>query len=182
MSQRVSGYRRQELDSYQTPSWVTTALLPHLPAQLHIWEPAAGSGQMAQTLAAGGHTVVQSDITQGRDFLKATANCTAIVTNPPYALAVAFIEKALQLTQPAGLVAMLLRTDFDHAKTRQHLFADCSAFAKKIVLTRRIVWFDGPKAAPSFNHAWYLWNHTHRGPPALAYDRSNTTMRHDPPL
>jgi hypothetical protein len=48
---------------------------------------------------------------------------------------------------------MLLRTNYDHAATRQHLFSDCNAFAKKIVLTKRIVWFDGPGAPPSFNHA-----------------------------
>jgi hypothetical protein len=64
---------------------------------------------------------------------------------------------------------MLLRCDYDHARSRAHLFADCQAFAKKLVLTRRIVWFDGPRAAPSFNHAWYLWNQQHSGPPTLAY-------------
>ena len=53
---------------------------------------------------------------------------------------------------------MLLRTDYDHAVTRQHLFSGCHAFAKKIVPTKRIVWFYGPGAAPSFNHAWYLWD------------------------
>ena len=54
------------------------------------------------------------------------------------------------------LVAMLLRCDYDHAGTREHLFGGCPAFALKLVLTKRIVWFDGPKAAPSFNHAWFL--------------------------
>jgi len=41
------------------------------------------------------------------------------------------------------------------------------------VLTRRIVWFveaDGkPKASPSFNHAWFLWDWQHAGPPVIAY-------------
>ena len=55
--------------------------------------------------------------------------------------------------RPRGLVAMLLRTDFDHAASRLHLFSKCPAFTRKVVLTKRIVWFDGPKAAPSFNHA-----------------------------
>ncbi len=63
--------------------------------------------------------------------------------------------------------------DFDHAKRRAYLFADCPQFAKKIVLTRRIVWFveaDGkPKASPSFNHAWFLWDWQHAGPPVIAY-------------
>jgi hypothetical protein len=95
----------------------------------------------------------------------------AIVSNPPYALAQEFIEHALELMKPCrGIVAMLLRTDYDHAKTRQHLFSNCPAFAKKIVLTRRIVWFENEKAAPSFNHAWFVFDHRHSGPPTLAYE------------
>jgi hypothetical protein len=31
MSQRESGYARKERDSYETPAWVTAALVPHLP-------------------------------------------------------------------------------------------------------------------------------------------------------
>jgi len=68
-----------------------------------------------------------------------------------------------------GLIAMLLRTDFDRAKTRRHLFGDCVTFAKKLVLTKRIRWFEGSSGSPSFNHAWYLWDARHCGPPTLAY-------------
>jgi hypothetical protein len=108
----------------------------------------------------------------GRDFLLETdapKGTEAIITNPPYTFAQAFIECALELMRPEGRVAMLLRTDYDHAKTRQHLFAGCPAFARKLVLTKRIVWFDGPRAAPSFNHCWMIWNWKHVGPPTLAY-------------
>jgi hypothetical protein len=81
-----------------------------------------------------------------------------------------FIEHAIRLTKATtGLVVMLLRTDYDHAATRQHLFSGCSIFAKKVVLTKRVVWFDGPTAAPSFNHAWYVWDWAHEGPPTLTY-------------
>jgi hypothetical protein len=168
MSQRPSGYERKERDCYETPEWVTAALIPHLPARMHIWEPAAGSGKMVPVLAAAGHLVEASDVVEGRDFLSAGKlfDVDAIVTNPPYALAAQFIEHALGL---ARIVAMLLRTDFDHAAGRRHLFATCGSLAKKLVLTRRIVWFDGPKAAPSFNHAWYIWDRQHQGPPTLAY-------------
>jgi hypothetical protein len=168
VSQRFSGYQRQERDSYETPAWVTEALCPHLPPLETIWEPACGSGSMVRVLESWGVKVIATDIAAGQDFLVAAPQGVgAIVTNPPYALAQRFIEHALQLT--TGIVAMLLRCDFDHAKTRQHLFSGCPAFAKKLILTRRIVWFEGPKAAPSFNHAWYLWDGKHRGPPILAY-------------
>jgi hypothetical protein len=168
MSQRESGYARKERDAYETPEWVTQALLPHLPTRLRIWEPAAGAGKMLRALRAAGHAVVGTDIVEGVDFLT-TADpppIDAIITNPPYGLAQEFIERALAC---APLVAMSLRTDYDHAKTRQHLFGKCPAFAKKLVLTRRIVWFESEKAAPSFNHAWYIWDQSHTGSPVLAY-------------
>jgi hypothetical protein len=174
MSQRPSGYERKEFDRYQTPAWVTNALVAHIPdiARRRIWEPAAGDGQMVSELAKHCPDVHGSDIETGVDFLQQTntRSADAIITNPPYGLAREFIEHALALTgATAGIVAMLLRCDFDHAATRQHLFSGCRTFAKKLVLTKRIVWFDGPGAAPSFNHAWYLWDWLHEGPPVLAY-------------
>ena len=89
-------------------------------------------------------------------------------------LATEFCEHALRLMEPVqGLVAMLLRTDFDHAKSRSHLFRDCPAFAQKLVLTKRIVWFADdngkPKGSPSFNHCWMIWDWNHCGPPTIAY-------------
>jgi hypothetical protein len=175
MSQRDSGYERKEIDRYDTPAWVTAALSPHLHKLAHhLWEPACGSGAMADALRGAGYSVTATDITTGDDFLNTEVPpdpfIQAIVTNPPYALAREFVEHSLALVRPVGgVVAMLLRTDYDHAKTRQHLFGQCPQFAKKLVLTKRIVWFEGPKAAPSFNHAWYVWNWTHGGRPTIGY-------------
>jgi hypothetical protein len=62
MSQRESGYERKERDLYETPAWVTLALLPHLPASIRtIWEPAAGSGQMVRALTGAGYQVMATD-------------------------------------------------------------------------------------------------------------------------
>lgn len=146
MSQRNSEYARRERDLYETPAWVTDALVPHLPARIVIWEPASGGGQMVRALEARGFAVVASDIARGQDFLgqRSCPGVRAIVTNPPYESAEAFINQALNFMRPMGIVAMLLRTDWHHAKTRRYLFADCSAFTKQLVLTRRITWFDEP--------------------------------------
>jgi hypothetical protein len=175
MSQRASGYERKTLDSYATPMWVTQALAPHLPAiGGQIWEPAAGDGQMVAALTGMGFDVFGTDIVDGVDFLDCVPRaCAAVITNPPYAWAKAFIERALDVTRPCGLVAMLLRADYDHAATRSSLFTH--PFAKKVALTKRIVWFAGPKAAPSFNHAWFVWDYKHCGPPTLAYGPGNQT-------
>lgn len=183
MSQRKSGYERKPADLYPTPPWVTECLLPHIPVHINeIWEPAAGTGEMADILGLS-CPVRPTDICQHGDFildgLVDFLQCTgpvnsgvAIITNPPYSQAAEFIERALLLTSTnGGMVAMLLRTDFDHAKTRRHLFADCPAFAKKIVLTKRIKWFEGG-SSPSFNHAWFIWDWTNKKPPTIAYEPS----------
>jgi hypothetical protein len=193
VSQRNSGYVRNDFDAYSTPTWCTRALVPHIPEQVKtIWEPASGEGAMANVLRDQGYTVIATDIRPGNgmpthtesiNFLDRSAagapshlwGFHAVISNPPFYLAQEFIERALELTAPQqGFVAMLLRADFDHAKGRRHLFADCPAFAKRLVLTRRIVWFvdpltGKPKAAPSTNHSWYLWDHRHRGAPEVAY-------------
>lgn len=176
MSQRDSGYERKERDLYETPEWVTRALLRHLPIGFHtVWEPAAASGKMVTVLQSAGYTVEATDIsgTPSLDFLKTepSQERQAIITNPPYELAQEFIEHALWHTNYAnGVVAMLLRTDFDHAKTRARLFSDSKTFAKKVVLTKRIKWFEDSNGSPSFNHAWFIWDWKHDGPPTLAYD------------
>jgi len=179
MSQRNSEYERRERDLYETPAWVTQALIPHLPRMpTTIWEPACGSGKMVNALSETGAYVLGSDIDSGGDFLRcglpAGSDWDAIITNPPYELGAEFCEHAVRLMERVrGAVAMLMRTDFDHAKGRTHLFRDCPAFAKKVVLMKRIAWFveaDGkPKASPSFNHAWYIWDWRHDGPATIGY-------------
>jgi hypothetical protein len=65
-----SGYQRKPLDQYETPAWVTRALIPHLPEFIgKVWEPACGGGKMVAALRQAGFDVVGSDITQGMDFL-----------------------------------------------------------------------------------------------------------------
>lgn len=173
MSQRDSGYERKERDLYETPAWVTEVLLPHIPKGIRaIWEPACGSGKMSRVLVAAGYDVHATDIDQGQDFLDEDIvpglRTEAVITNPPYEFALEFIDKALGISE---YVAMLLRTDYDHAKTRARLFTS-ERFAKKIVLTKRIKWFEDSKGQPSFNHAWFIWHDAHKGPPTLTYDHA----------
>ena len=171
MSQRDSGYERKERDLYETPEWVTEALFPHIRKPNAILEPACGTGKMLRVLMRFCDAVKGTDIEGGLDFLKFERPVHgAIITNPPYINAADFISTALRLTKPTGgMVAMLLRTDFDHAKTRAVLFANHPAFAKKVVLTKRIKWFEDSKGQPSFNHAWFIWDWQHQGAPTLAY-------------
>jgi hypothetical protein len=116
------------------------------------------------------------------NFLESGMTAPAIITNPPFYLAQEFIERALELTAgDDGFVAMLLRSDFDHAKSRRHLFLNNPAWTKRLVLTRRIVWFvdpltGKPKASPSVNHSWFCFDHQHKGAPTIAYYVENKVL------
>jgi hypothetical protein len=71
MAQRNSEYARLPMDQYQTPDWVTEALIPHIPRRVkNVWEPAAGNGDMVKALRHHGYNVRASDIKTGKDFLK----------------------------------------------------------------------------------------------------------------
>jgi hypothetical protein len=151
VGKRDSGYERVPKDRYETPHECTLALGPHIPDRIRtILEPASGTGKMVRALEGLGYEVEASDIETGHDFPQLThCDADAIITNPPYGernrLAVQFIEHALDLTKPHdGFVAMFLPTDFDHAISRRHLFGKCSIYAKRVVLTWRPLFFDGP--------------------------------------
>jgi hypothetical protein len=174
------GYARVERDFYPTPTWVIAALAEYVALTgVRIWEPACGDGGMAEALKAAGAIVYSTDIVDRGysgfdailDFLRVAHAPTPfdkIVTNPPYGernkTAEQFIERGLLHIAGGGLLALLLPSDFDAAKTRRHLFTDCPDFAAKIVLTRRIKWFETPPGelnkSPKENHAWFIWRRT----------------------
>lgn len=182
MSQRSSGFKRVPADLYQTPAWVIDALEEHICLDGTVWEPACGEGKMVRAIEAYGAEVIATDKNNhgfagmlkafdflGRYLTKNEFGFDAIITNPPYGpqgkTAEAFIKRGLELLEFGDLLALLLPVDFDSAKTRAKYFADCPDFAAKIVLRRRIKWFEQPagekSSTPSANHAWFLWERTH---------------------
>ncbi len=190
-----SGYARREHDAYWTEPWVTEALLKHVRLRGAVWEPACGRGDMVQVLKRHGYLVVASDIYDHGflasepnaaclDFLEqsqAPIHVARIMTNPPYGangrLAERFVEHALDLMRPIkGLVAMLLRHEFDCASSRDRLFdGTLGPLALRLTLTKRPRWDwwerDKPKAGPRHNYAWFVWDFEHEGPAAAVRGR-----------
>jgi hypothetical protein len=157
MAERSSGYERKARDDYETPRWVTDALLSVERLPEPIWECAPGSGRMLNALNdTGAHTVA---LPSDEDFLqrRKMASVGSIITNPPYALADEFVEHALTFSVP---VAMLLPVAWDTAKRRAKFFRDNERFRAKYILTRRIRWenLEQKASGPSMNHAWYVWS------------------------
>jgi hypothetical protein len=177
-------YDREANDLYPTPGWVTEAVIPFL--RFHgitpkhpIWEPACGNGKMAEVLRKAGFVMKATDIkdygygfmSDVQDFLAPpkTVGHGCIVTNPPYGNnAQYFIQQALDHTQVcAGVVAMLLRNEYDSAKSRVDLFE--RPFARKVVLTTRPRWIEGSTGAPRHNYAWFIWDWTWTDRPTISY-------------
>ncbi|HEX9321788.1 MAG TPA: class I SAM-dependent methyltransferase [Xanthobacteraceae bacterium] len=163
-------------DCYSTPPEAVRALLeveqlPHV-----IWEPACGPGAIVQVLREAGHAVIASDVIEyptcslhfRRDFLmetRAPAGVGAIVTNPPFRHADAFVAHALELVP---LAAMLLRLAFLESERRSPILdtgklARIHVFRNRLPMMHRAGW-EGPRASSSIPFAWFVWNRNHAGP------------------
>lgn len=114
---------REANDYYATEPYATELLLEVEKFSPYIWECACGEKHMSNVLTAHGYNVRNSDIfTRGQtdieiiDFLQATKlevdRPRDIITNPPYKYAQEFVEKALELVEDGGKVAMFLKLTF----------------------------------------------------------------------
>jgi hypothetical protein len=173
-------YPRAELDFYPTPRECVDVI--SVVEGARVWEPACGDGAISRVLAEKGASVYSSDIkdygypgTVVRsfyDFDQFPEGTDGIITNPPYgAEAARFIEHGLKLLEgsPEAGMSLLLRNEYDCAKTRAHLF-DHPFFWSKIVLRWRPRWIPDSTGGPRHNYAWYNWCNTTVNCPLLAYE------------
>lgn len=161
---------RNSTDFYPTPPDVTIALLDFLESKGHlypesaIWEPACGTGAMADVMIQRGYEVWCSDINPRGyeraipdqiDFLETyPCNLNWIITNPPFSKADEFILHALQFDRP---FAFLLKSQFWHAKKRRELFLKQPP-AYVLPLTWRPDFLGGEKSGKSTMEClWTVW-------------------------
>ena len=163
-----SAIGRRESDFYPTPPEVTVALLDflRLPENTVIWEPAAGEGDMLETIRACGYCEsFGTDISEGFDFLspdtfkRLLVGFDWIITNPPFARAEEFIRKAASLGKP---FAFLVKSQFWHAKRRLSLFDEFPP-SYILPLTWRPDFFfkDDHGGSPLMDMMWCVWHIPH---------------------
>lgn len=87
-----------------------------------------------------------------------------IVTNPPYSLALEFVQKCRELLVDGGLLAMFLRIQYwEGEKRRADLLASppvyCFPFAKRMPIWNngRPRDENGKRWATTLCHAWFVW-------------------------
>jgi hypothetical protein len=85
-------------DNFQTPGSAIECLLPYLPKEWLIWEPACGKGNLVRAFERQGYKVYGSDITEpyGKDFLHVDCKVSAIITNPPFSIKEKFLAPMLR--------------------------------------------------------------------------------------
>lgn len=183
-SSAVMAQRRDPLDAldfYPTPPWATRTLVEHVIAArwpgppLHgwrVWEPACGRGHMGLVLEEYGADVALSDVHdyrtpgqrvgsfvgEGIDVLSAPwTGIDAIITNPPFNLAVEF---ALRAIRTADVTALLVRTAWlEGADRYDTLFAPhpptiIAQFAERVPMVKGR-W--DPEASTATAYAWVVW-------------------------
>lgn len=94
--------------------------------------------------------------------------CDWNIFNPPYKRGI--VDRII-LAQIEGLksgktrvgCAALLRTGFDHAKTRKNMFENEPTYAGQIKMTFRPIWFEGGDSTPIHNYVWHIWTSENLG-------------------
>jgi len=169
--QSSNHHEERGLDAYFSPPEAVWSLLrieaDHLPRQ--IWEPAAGDGAIVRPLRQAGYEVIASDVADyglddckvGVDYLRAKRpdKAEAVVTNPPYKLAMRFAEKAIG---EVPYLALLLRTNFLESTSRMPFFqrhqpARLWISSRRLPMMHRLGW-TGPRAPSNTCFAWFIWD------------------------
>lgn len=118
---------RQNEDYYATDPSMVDELLKKESFSRSIWEPACGQRSLSRRLEELGYEVRDSDIVarpcdkpiEALDFMQCLEPWEGdIITNPPYGIALEFIQHALGLVKDGAKVAMFMRLLFLEGKQK----------------------------------------------------------------
>lgn len=136
-----------------------------------IWEPACGAGHISQILEDGyGHTVRSTDLIyrgygapNSIDFLKNSDEWHGdIVTNPPFELAVPFVEMAIKSVEESASVVMFMKLIFLEGQKRKAFFKTYPPHTVYVSSSRLLCAKNGDfvearKQSSAVCYAWYHW-------------------------
>lgn len=166
---------RLKNDAYYTPAWCVHALLREVRLPPGRWlEPAAGEGAIiravtevmdgvewyaAEVRKEACKVLYSLDVpTEERDWLKPLSivyglepRVDVVITNPPYSLAMEFIQRAFKVTN--GPVVMLLRLPFLASQKRAAFFRE---HAPDIYILPKRPSFTS-KGSDATDYAWFVW-------------------------
>lgn len=111
------------------------------------------------------------------DAFERDIKCQWIVTNPPYKrpLVDQIIERQLKRLADNEVqnMALLLRSNFDFAKTRAWMFGN-KLYSGQIKLLFRPWWSEQRKSSPIHNYCWHIWSSKKLGVPFVKYSNGES--------
>jgi hypothetical protein len=163
---------RRDKDFYETPPWMTRALLAQVPEiSGTILEPCAGDMSIARILSAeGGLKVFTNDVDPLRpadshydaaDPAFATLMAPFVdwvITNPPYEMPLCTNIVANAIRTARVGVAMMLRISFEEPTAKVNPrgpFLELNPLSRKLVMPRHS--FTGDGKSDSATTAWMIW-------------------------
>lgn len=181
---RLVGDGRERIrgDFYPTPKWAVEALLDREHFDGDCWEPACGKGDISKVLTNRGYNVYSTDILDygygipDLDFLIENSlfadkhrMVDNIITNPPFNLAVDFINQSKRFANYK--IAMFLKTTFLEGVERKTMWKDKQFPFKKMYQFSRRVSFGKEdkthKAGGMMAFAWFVWERKYLGDPII---------------
>ena len=175
---------REANDYYATEPKATELLLEAEKFSQYVWECACGEKHMSNVIEAHGYDVRSSDIfnrggysdVEIIDFLNATKDDIDrprdIITNPPYSHAQEFVEKAMELVEEGGKVAMFLKLTFLEGKKRKELFKKYQPKVLYVSSSRLQCAKNGDfnnKGSSAVAYAWFIWEKGYKGEPVIRW-------------
>lgn len=156
MSSTNRGSKRLDKDEYQTPVWAVKLIMNEIDwnAFPTFLEPCLGKGNIFNNYPNPQKAFC--DISIGVDYLKQRIPKPVydlIITNPPFSLALEFLQKSLQ---EAKTVIYLLRLNFLGSQIR-HDFWTLNPPTHLFVLSKRPS-FTEDGGTDSVEYAWFCWD------------------------
>lgn len=179
-SNHCDTHERETHDFYATDPAAVEQICDLVPFSREVWEPACGTGHIAEVLRKRGHNVRATDLIDrnygigGVDFLSQKEPWHGdIITNPPYRYATEFVWKALGLTQDGAKGAMLLKLTFLEGKKRQALFRAYPPKQVYVAAGRVRCALNGDFSAvdrgSAMCFAWFVWEKGYTGDPSIKW-------------
>ena len=152
-------------DFFETPSFVTEALLDREKFAGNILEPCCGKGAISEVLKKYNYKVFSSDICnynygKQRDFFKNKKYYDNIITNPPYSMGLDMVLHSLKYSRKK--VVMLLRISFLEGVKRYNKLFKQTPPGKIYIFTRRINYGTG-KTGGMMVTGWFIWSINYKG-------------------
>ena len=175
---------RQENDFYATPPEATEDILQRESLGDSVLEPACGQGHISKVIARRFPEIYlkSTDLVDrgygegGVDFLtqKSEENFDTVITNPPFAYAKEFAQKALGMATQK--VILFIKIQFLEGQSRRKFLEESPlrtvyVFSRRINPLRNGEPFDekGKKWCSTMCFAWFVWDKVWQGKPQIEW-------------